>query len=144
MEEIRNKSNLSALLSFTNLLGLAVIIALSLVIKILLDQKESVKDQNVKLFAQVEEKNIALNDLTTENKSLETKVKDLIEKQGCDSYISELERLKNVEKELSKAKNDYIQSLEYTQSQTKEIGLLAKKVEILESIVGDNNQRFPN
>jgi len=144
MEEMKNKSNLSALLSFTNLLGLAVIIALSLVIKTLLDQRETVKDQNNELFAQVEKTNLSLNELTTTKESLEKQLKELEKKQGCDSYIKEISRLKSVEKRLSSSQSNYIQALVYTQEQAKEIEFLTEKVKILESIIGDNDQQgFP-
>ncbi len=143
MEEMKNKSSLSTLLSLTNLLGLAVIIALSLVIKTLLDQRETVKDQNEELFAQVEKTNISLNDLTTTKESLEKKLKELEKKQGCDSYIKEIGRLKSVEKRLNNAQSNYIQALVYTQEQAKEIEFLTEKVKILESIIGGNDQSFP-
>jgi len=140
MEEMKKKSGLSVLLNLTNILGLAVIIALSLVIKIILDQKEAEKKNNQILTVEIEEKIASIKDLTTAKTSLETKLSKLKQNQGCDSYIKQLEVK---ETELEEAREDYIRSLEYTRKQTREISHLTQKVKILEGFI-DDNSGFPN
>jgi len=147
MEGMEKKSGLSVLLNFTNILGLAVIIALALVIKILLDQKESVKDKNKELTAQtkelyiqIEEKNADMESLISSKTALETKLADLEKNQGCDSYIEELA---DAEKALKKAKNENYKILKTFQDQSDQLKHLSEKTKILEGFIDDGSE-LPN
>lgn len=136
MEELQKRSTLAKILSFTNVLGLAVIIALALVIKILLGQKVNVQKENKDLLAQLKKQTIELNDVAAVKGDLETKLTDLQANQGCEPYIVKLDK---ANKALAKAKNENYKILRTFQNQSSQLRHLSESNKILQGLISQDN-----
>ena len=131
---------LSNLINLTNILGLAVIIALSVVIKILLTQKVTTERRNKHLEEKMTQQDVLVKETIAKQDSLQLVLADIQSKQGCESYIKELQKVKG---ELTIAKNENYKILRSFQSQANDLKSISEKAKVLESFMRSTPD-FPN